>query len=89
MRLDRLHLRHFRSYDQAEVEFSPGLTALVGANGQGKTNVLEAIAYLAGFRSFRASSTEVMVREGEVMPSFGPRGCGGRVSRPEMKVGRY
>ena len=66
MRLDRLHLRHFRSYDQAEVEFSPGLTALVGANGQGKTNVLEAIAYLAGFRSFRASSTEVMVREGEV-----------------------
>ncbi|MCC6436259.1 MAG: DNA replication/repair protein RecF [Acidimicrobiales bacterium] len=65
MRLDRLHLRNFRSYREAEVDFSPGLTALVGRNGQGKTNVLEAIAYLSTFRSFRAATTEVLIRDGE------------------------
>ena len=47
MRLDRLSLHRFRSYESAELELAPGLTALVGRNGQGKTNVIEAIAYLA------------------------------------------
>lgn len=65
MHLQRLSLHQFRSYEQAELEFSPGLTALVGRNGQGKTNVLEAIAYLASFRSFRAPTTEVMIRDGQ------------------------
>ncbi|MGD9753619.1 MAG: DNA replication/repair protein RecF, partial [Acidimicrobiia bacterium] len=65
MRLDRLHLRNFRSYDEAELDFAPGLTALVGRNGQGKTNVLEAIGYLATFRSFRSSSTDVLIRDGQ------------------------
>lgn len=64
MRLDRLMLHQFRSYEQAELDLAPGLTALVGRNGQGKTNVLEAIAYLATFRSFRSATTEVMVRDG-------------------------
>ncbi len=64
MHLQRLSLHQFRSYEHAELEFSPGLTALVGRNGQGKTNVLEAIAYLATFRSFRVSTTDVMIRDG-------------------------
>lgn len=65
MRLDLLQLRNVRSYREAEVRFAPGLTALVGRNGQGKTNVLEAIAYLATFRSFRAATSDVMVRDGQ------------------------
>ena len=64
MRLDHLSLHRFRSYETAELTLSPGLTALVGRNGQGKTNVLEAIAYLATFRSFRSPTTEVMIRDG-------------------------
>ena len=63
MRLDQLSLHRFRSYETAELQLSPGLTALVGRNGQGKTNVLEAIAYLATLRSFRAPATEVMIRD--------------------------
>jgi len=64
VRLDWLSLHQFRSYEQAELTFAPGLTALVGRNGEGKTNVLEAIAFLATFRSFRAPTTEVMIRDG-------------------------
>ena len=64
MRLDRLHLHDFRNYASAEVAFAPGLTALLGRNGQGKTNLLEAVAYLATLRSFRSAGGEVLVRSG-------------------------
>lgn len=64
MRLDRLHLHEFRNWHSAEIDFAPGLTALVGRNGQGKTNVVEAIAYLATFRSFRSATTEVLIGDG-------------------------
>lgn len=64
MRLDRLWLTDFRSYAAAEIEFAPGLTALVGANGVGKTNLVEAIAYLATLSSFRGAPNEALVRSG-------------------------
>lgn len=62
-----MHLRHlwltdFRSYAAADVTFAPGLTAVVGDNGQGKTNLLEAVAYLATLASFRGAPTEALVR---------------------------
>ncbi|MFN0029104.1 MAG: DNA replication/repair protein RecF [Acidimicrobiales bacterium] len=63
MRLDRLHVHDFRSYRQLEFPLAPGLTALVGRNGQGKTNLLEALYYLAHFRSFRTPTGEVMIRD--------------------------
>ncbi len=63
MRLDRLHVHDFRSYSDVELSLAPGLTALVGRNGQGKTNLLEALYYLAHFRSFRTPSGEVMIRD--------------------------
>ena len=47
-----------------EVEFAEGLTVVVGDNGAGKTNLLEAVGYLAQLRSFRAGPTEAMVRMG-------------------------
>jgi DNA replication and repair protein RecF len=59
-----LWLTDFRSYAQAEVHVSPGLTAIVGENGQGKTNLLEAVAYLATLQSFRGAPTDALVRAG-------------------------
>lgn len=64
MRLDRLWLSDFRSYSSVEVSLAPGLTALLGDNGQGKTNVLEAIGWLATLSSFRGAPTEALIRQG-------------------------
>lgn len=64
MRLDRVWLTDLRSYEAAELELSPGVTALLGDNGQGKTNVLEAISWLATLQSFRGAPTEALVRQG-------------------------
>jgi DNA replication and repair protein RecF len=62
--LQRLWLTDFRSYSSAELTFAPGLTALLGANGQGKTNIMEAVGYLATLSSFRGAPTEALVRSG-------------------------
>ncbi|MDQ2648388.1 MAG: DNA replication/repair protein RecF [Actinomycetota bacterium] len=64
MRLDRVWLTDVRSYREAELTLAPGLTALLGDNGQGKTNVLEAIAWLATLSSFRGAPTDALVRQG-------------------------
>jgi DNA replication and repair protein RecF len=60
----RLFLNDFRCYEEADVSFADGLTAVLGPNGQGKTNLLEAIAYLATLESFRGAPTEALIREG-------------------------
>jgi DNA replication and repair protein RecF len=62
--LDWLELRDFRSYHDLRFEPSPGVNVLVGANGAGKSNVLEAIAYLSSLRSFRRAPDAALVREG-------------------------
>jgi DNA replication and repair protein RecF len=64
VQLRRLWLTDFRSYRQADVELAPGLTAVVGSNGEGKTNLLEAVAYLATLSSFRGAPGEALVRQG-------------------------
>ncbi len=64
MRLRHLWLTDFRSYHQIEVDFPAGLTAIVGANGEGKTNLLEGVAYLATLGSFRGAPVEALVRQG-------------------------
>ena len=64
MRLDRAWLTDFRSYASAELQLAPGLTVLLGDNGQGKTNVLEAIAWLATLGSFRGAPTDALIRRG-------------------------
>ncbi len=64
MLLRRLWLTDFRSYQHAEVGFAPGLTAVLGANGHGKTNLLEAIGYLATLGSFRGAPTDALIRAG-------------------------
>jgi DNA replication and repair protein RecF len=64
LQLQRIWLTDFRSYSGAELELAPGLTAVVGANGEGKTNLLEAIGYLATLSSFRGAPNEALIREG-------------------------
>ncbi len=64
MRLCELKLRDFRNYEDLSLEFTPGVNLIVGDNAQGKTNLLEAIAYLGSGKSFRAFKTQEMVRFG-------------------------
>jgi DNA replication and repair protein RecF len=62
--LHRLWLQDFRCYTEAELTFDDGLTAVVGANGEGKSSLLEAVGYLAWLKSFRGVPTEALVRQG-------------------------
>jgi DNA replication and repair protein RecF len=62
--LRAVELIDFRNYAALDLEVSPGVTVLIGANGQGKTNLLEAIAYLATLSSFRGATDDVLVRAG-------------------------
>ncbi|WP_327696198.1 DNA replication/repair protein RecF [Streptomyces sp. NBC_00459] len=64
MHVTHLSLADFRSYAQAEVPLEPGVTAFVGPNGQGKTNLVEAVGYLATLGSHRVSSDAPLVRMG-------------------------
>jgi len=59
-----LSLADFRSYAGAEVALEPGVTTFTGANGQGKTNLVEAVDYLATLGSHRVSSEQPLVRHG-------------------------
>jgi len=59
-----LELVDFRNYVSAAFDFHPGITAVVGLNGQGKTNLAEALAYLATLDSFRGAPTEALIRVG-------------------------
>ncbi|MGH8959335.1 MAG: DNA replication/repair protein RecF [Acidimicrobiia bacterium] len=61
MRLGWLQLRGFRSYSALEWHPDPGVNILVGTNGAGKTNALEAISFLANLRSFRGAPEEMLI----------------------------
>jgi DNA replication and repair protein RecF len=64
VRLAHLSLRDFRSYAEVELPLDAGVTALVGPNGQGKTNLVEAVGYLATLSSHRVASDAPLVRLG-------------------------
>ena len=64
MKLNELKLRSFRNYGETAVAFDPGVNLIVGDNAQGKTNLLEAIAYLGSGKSFRTQKTGELVRFG-------------------------
>lgn len=64
MHVARLALHDFRSYPEVEIELTPGSTAFIGANGQGKTNLVEAVDYLSRLDSHRVSSDAPLVRAG-------------------------
>ncbi len=64
MHLAWLELRDFRSYEHLDFRPDPGVNVLVGRNGAGKTNVLEAIGYLSALRSFRGAPDAALIRFG-------------------------
>jgi DNA replication and repair protein RecF len=64
VRVAHLGLTDFRNYADLEVDLDPAVTVLLGPNGQGKTNVVEAVAYLATFSSHRVATDAALVRAG-------------------------
>ena len=64
MRVAHLSLRDFRSYAEVELPLDAGVTALIGPNGQGKTNLVEAVGYLATLGSHRVAQDAPLVRLG-------------------------
>lgn len=64
MRITSLKLTDWRNYETAEVRFGPGANVLAGRNGQGKTNLVEAIGFLTTLGSHRVSGDGALVRAG-------------------------
>lgn len=64
MHLEHLSLVDFRSYPSAELDLDPGVTVLLGGNGNGKTNLLEAVGFLATLSSHRVAGDAPLVRQG-------------------------
>jgi DNA replication and repair protein RecF len=61
LRLTRLRLRHFRTYQRLDLHVAPGISVLYGANAAGKTNVVEAIFVLATTKSFRTRTDRELI----------------------------
>ena len=64
MFVDHLQLADFRSYAAVDVALGPGVAVFIGANGQGKTNLVEAVAYLSTLSSYRVAADQPLVRVG-------------------------
>ncbi|MFL6052699.1 MAG: DNA replication/repair protein RecF [Actinoallomurus sp.] len=64
MYVAHLALQDFRSYESAEITLEPGISVFIGPNGQGKTNLAEAIGYVALHGSHRVSTDAPLVRHG-------------------------
>ena len=65
MFVKKVRLTNFRNYKSAEVELSPGVNLLHGSNGQGKTNLVEAINFFASLSSHRVAGTTPLLKQGE------------------------
>ena len=64
MIVQRIELLDFRNYEAAQFDLTAGTTAVLGRNGQGKTNLAEALAYLATLSSFRGAPPDALIRAG-------------------------
>jgi DNA replication and repair protein RecF len=62
--LTRLAMTDFRCYPAADLRLEPGVTSFTGANGQGKTNLIEAVGYVATLASHRVATDAPLVRAG-------------------------
>lgn len=64
MHVTALELVDFRSYAHVQVDFDPGVNVLIGRNGQGKTNIAEALGFVASLGSHRVASEQPLVKHG-------------------------
>lgn len=64
MIVEHLELVDYRNYVRSEFDLTAGITAVLGKNGQGKTNLVEALAYLATLSSFRGAPPDALIRFG-------------------------
>src|SRR6478609_11339235 len=69
MWVESLHLENFRNYKQAAIRFSPAQNLILGDNGQGKTNLLEAIYLLSHARSHRSSDDRELMLQAHLKAS--------------------
>ena len=65
MKIHELHVQKFRNHTQTDVVFGGGINAILGENGEGKTNLLEAISYLCLTKSFFGSADGIVLQVGE------------------------
>ena len=65
MYVKKVRLTNFRNYKTAEVELSPGVNLFFGPNGQGKTNLVEAVNFFASLSSHRVAGHTPLIRQGE------------------------
>lgn len=65
MNVSGVSLEHFRNYDRLEAEFAPTTNVIYGENAQGKTNLLEAVAYLSTASSHRARYDRELIQLGQ------------------------
>jgi DNA replication and repair protein RecF len=89
--LTRLALTDFRSYADLSVELGPGVTVFTGPNGEGKTNLVEAIGYLATLGSHRVATDAPLVRHGAdraVLRAAVTGASGGALIEVELNPGR-
>ncbi|HET9647637.1 MAG TPA: DNA replication/repair protein RecF [Microlunatus sp.] len=77
MYVDHLQLADFRSYEAVDVALGAGVSTFVGANGQGKTNLVEAVEYLSTLSSHRVSSDQPLVRAGTERAVVRAKVCAG------------
>ena len=65
MRCTSLRLIHIRNMEDKSITLAPGMTLLVGPNGCGKTNLIEAVYYSSVGKSFRTSNDQEMIQLGQ------------------------
>lgn len=88
MRLNHLKVEQFRNLESAELNPAPRLTVLCGANGQGKTNLLESIWLLTGAKSFRGTKDAELIRRDQSFAVIeGEFEGGGREQALRLTVG--
>ncbi|MDD3383364.1 MAG: DNA replication/repair protein RecF [Bacilli bacterium] len=65
MKINKLKLLNFRNYKKLETTFQDGTTLIIGNNGRGKTNIVEALYFLSILKSFREEDSKTLIKNGE------------------------
>ncbi|MDR2974879.1 MAG: DNA replication/repair protein RecF, partial [Propionibacteriaceae bacterium] len=86
MFISHLRLTDVRSYESADLSFQPGVTVFLGPNGYGKTNIVEAIHFLATLGSHRVASDQPLIKAGATMATITARVQAGLADERSLSV---